>query len=76
MAEEIHIDVSTGSLISGWARNSDYPNLNVEVDLLSDGQRLARVIANEYRADLRGAGIGNGTYGFAYVAPLRLLPLM
>jgi SAM-dependent methyltransferase len=67
MAEQIHIDVSTSGLISGWARNTDYPNLSVEVDLFCDGQQLARVIANEYRANQQGVGIGNGTYGFSYV---------
>jgi len=69
MTAELYIDVNTDARVLGWARDSDYPSLNAVVEILADGQPLARVIADEYRADLHKAGIGNGTCAFSYVPP-------
>jgi SAM-dependent methyltransferase len=67
MTIELYVDEKTATRVVGWARESDYPNLNVVVEILADGKPLARIIADEYRADLHKAGIGNGKYAFSYV---------
>jgi hypothetical protein len=56
--------------ISGWAWDSNPLNPPISVDLYKDGSLLAaQVPANQYRADLLSAGIGNGYHAFSYTVP-------
>jgi hypothetical protein len=52
--------------VSGWAREGETP---VWLDVRWDGRRVARVLANQYRADLREAGLGSGNHGFNVALP-------
>ena len=39
------------------------------LDVLLDGRRAMRVLANLYRADLRQAGLGSGCHAFEVTLP-------
>jgi len=39
------------------------------LDILVDGRRIMRVLANRYRADLRQAGMGSGKHSFEAQLP-------
>ena len=53
-----NLDLVTRSTVSGWARNEVDPHLPVGLVVTSDGQVIARVLANRFRPDLQRAGIG------------------
>jgi hypothetical protein len=59
------VDILTPGLAAGWAQNTAAPETPVVLDLLSGNRRVARVLSNQYRADLRRAGLGSGNHGFA-----------
>ena len=50
--------------VAGWARNEAEPDAPVCLDIFSNGLRVGRVLANQYREDLRLAGFGNGCHAF------------
>jgi hypothetical protein len=50
--------------ITGWARNEAEPDAPVCLDIFSGGLRIRRVLANQYREDLRLAGFGDGCHAF------------
>jgi len=52
--------------VLGWASDRSRPEQAVLVELLHEGQVLAAKPANQPRADLARARIGNGRYGFAF----------
>jgi autotransporter passenger strand-loop-strand repeat protein len=56
--------------VSGWAQDQANPEQPVCLDVFANGRRVARVLANRYRADLRDAGIGSGTHAFTVDLPL------
>jgi hypothetical protein len=62
-------DTATCTAISGWAWDTSNPFNTVNVDILNGTILLATVPANMFRADLVGAGIGNGYHGFSYTPP-------
>jgi hypothetical protein len=49
------IDRAGGDILSGWAHYEDAPGHAVCLDILRDGRRIGRVLANDYRADLDSA---------------------
>lgn len=62
-----------GGNIIGWANNSASEE-PVELDILVDGKKVTRVLANSYREDLEKNGIGSGKHSFVtnieqYVEP-------
>jgi hypothetical protein len=61
-----YVDLAGPEFITGWVQNLDEPESPVCLDILLDGKRIGRVLANEYRADLREAGLGNGCHAFAF----------
>jgi hypothetical protein len=63
------VDVIQAGVISGWAQDEAAPETPVCLDVFADGRRLARVLANAYRADLRAAGMGSGCHGFTLALP-------
>jgi hypothetical protein len=69
LAPEGYLDHCTGSLIAGWVWDRDQPERRFAVEILVDGELLARVAAHQYREDLKKCGIGAGTYGFRYIPP-------
>jgi len=55
-----YIDEADGNHIAGWIWQPLQPVARITVDLFDGDTRLARVSANQYRADLLEAGIGDG----------------
>src|ERR1051326_4339671 len=68
------IDEANPSRIAGWIWNRLQPEQRLEVELIDGDTRLARVVADQYRADLLQAGIGDGRHGFAIPVGDGLLP--
>jgi VCBS repeat-containing protein len=64
-----YVDVADQATCSGWAQDAENPETPVCLDILIDGARVARVLANLYRADLRDAGLGSGCHAFRAVLP-------
>jgi len=63
------IDQAGPRTISGWAQNPAAPEAPVWLEITQNGRRLARLLANTHRADLRAAGIGDGCHGFEITLP-------
>ncbi|MCF2501187.1 T9SS C-terminal target domain-containing protein, partial [Dyadobacter sp. CY357] len=55
--------------IKGWAWDKSNPLAHVTVELLDADVVIATGAAVTYRADLEGAGLGTGRYGFSIVVP-------
>ena len=66
------VDQAGPCTVSGWAQNAAAPEAPVSLDILNNGRRVARVLANLYRADLRKAGLGSGCHGFEVHFPTGL----
>jgi hypothetical protein len=64
-----YIDRIRASSIAGWAQNADAPEAPVCLDIFADGKRIGRVLANSYREDLNGAGLGSGRHAFTFTPP-------
>jgi GT2 family glycosyltransferase len=60
------VDVSLVGFIVGWALNLRTPADRVQLDLMLNGQLLTTILANEFRDDLRVAGISDGASGFQF----------
>ncbi len=60
---------TTGPLVSGWAQDEKKPETPVCLDVLVNGRQMARVLADQFRADLRTAGLGSGCHGFELCLP-------
>jgi GT2 family glycosyltransferase/glycosyltransferase involved in cell wall biosynthesis len=58
------IDQIVPGRISGWAWDPQQPKRRVLLDLLAGDTRLAQGVADQFRADLRTAGIGDGQHAF------------
>lgn len=65
---EGHIDVMTLNMVQGWAWDRHKPNAPVKLDIYHDNKLLKTIVANGYRFDLKGAGIGDGFHAFQFVA--------
>ncbi len=48
----------------GWAWRPAEPDTQVRIDIVLDGLIIGKGVANEFRADLRAAGVGHGRYAF------------
>ena len=61
---QAYIDEARPDRITGWVWDPQQPMRRISVDLLDGETRLARIVANEFRADLAQAGIGDGCHAF------------
>lgn len=61
---EGHVDRVSAGLVGGWVRDLAAQDQRLELHLRQDGQLVGAAMADETRADLREAGIGDGSYGF------------
>ena len=61
----LYIDEANSNGITGWVWNPQAPEERISLEVLDDGIPLARVLANQYRADLEREGIGDGCHAFA-----------
>jgi glycosyltransferase involved in cell wall biosynthesis len=50
--------------MSGWAFDPAQPEARVTIVVSADGHAIGQVIADQYRADLEDADIGDGRHGF------------
>ena len=64
-----YVDEPGPTICSGWAQDLQNPESPVRLDIMVGGTRVACVLANLYRADLRAAGVGSGCHGFRAVLP-------
>lgn len=55
--------------IHGWAWDSAFPQKKVVVLLKVNGVAVGSAIANRFRPDLVGAGVGDGRHGFEFPLP-------
>ena len=75
------LDGVNGSAIRGWAWDSSRPNTALEVHIYIKNSAgatvnaISGVMANQYRADLKNAGYGNGNHGFSYAYNFNAHPL-
>ncbi len=66
------VDQAGPDIVTGWAQLIDHPEAPVSLDILAGGRHVATVLANQYRADLRAAGLGSGCHAFSYAPPRNL----
>jgi hypothetical protein len=64
-----YIDLVGPRCIAGWAQNMENLEAAVCLDIIAGETVLGQVLANEYRDDLRRAGIGSGRHAFAFSPP-------
>jgi hypothetical protein len=65
------VDIAGPERVSGWAQNEAQPEFSVCLDILVDGIRVMRALANQYREDLQALGIGSGNHAFDVALPER-----
>jgi hypothetical protein len=63
------VDRAGPEVVSGWAQSETYTEIPVSLVVLVDGRRVASVLADRFRADLRAAGLGSGKHAFEVVLP-------
>jgi hypothetical protein len=61
--------VSPDGWVSGWCWYPDHPDEHADLTILVDGEAVGVTQATVFRADLREAGIGDGSHGFAFALP-------
>lgn len=66
-----HLDTLADDVLKGWYRPADDAEPG-RVTIFVDGQETAVVVADEYRADLEEAGLGDGKWGFSCPVPPHL----
>lgn len=59
-----NLDLAEYPEIRGWAWNENEPDKVLSVDIFINGQKVDKVLADEFRTDLENAGIGNGMKAF------------
>jgi glycosyltransferase involved in cell wall biosynthesis len=60
-----HCDGFRGTDIRGWAWHSQRPDVPVTIELVIAGKVVATALADQFRADLRKAGIGDGNHAWS-----------
>ncbi len=66
-------EASQDGWVTGWAWYPAEPERRVSLDILVDGLLVGSTRAATFRADLQGAGIGDGSYGFSFALPWSVL---
>jgi glycosyltransferase involved in cell wall biosynthesis len=63
------IDECRPDVISGWAARADGSLGTLAVELVIDGNAVARSVADLRRGDLEAANVGTGRHGFRFMPP-------
>jgi hypothetical protein len=63
------VDEAGPAMVTGWAQFINDAEAPVCLDVLVRGHHAARLLANQYRADLRAAGLGSGCHAFCFALP-------
>ena len=61
--------VTRDGWVSGWCWYPDDPDAPVDLTILVDNEAVGSTRAGTFRADLKEAGIGDGSHGFAFALP-------
>lgn len=69
MQIKANIDCCNDRGIQGWLLVADDPERKPRVEILYRGTVLGECAADEFREDLRVAGIGDGRHGFSFSLP-------
>lgn len=64
-----YVENLTAEGVSGWAWDPTRPAETLAVDVTLDEKVIGEAKANIFRPDLRRAGVGEGTHGFAIAFP-------
>ncbi len=64
-----HLDTNDGWTAFGWAYDSRRPDEPVEVEFMLGDEHVATLRADEFRADLRQSGLGDGRHAFRFRFP-------
>jgi hypothetical protein len=64
-----HVERLEGGVLEGWVMDETANAAPVELDVLVDGEVVARVLANRYRTDLDHAGLAGGRCAFSVTLP-------
>jgi hypothetical protein len=76
MEMEACIEKLVPGLIAGWAFEARYIDEPVIMSLLCDGNVVAETRADQFRADLKQNGVGDGCHGFTFAeVPIPELPV-
>jgi hypothetical protein len=67
------VDHAGPVLVTGWAQCETQPEELVCLDIVVNGERVLRALANLYRPDLQSAGLGSGNHGFIVELPEEIL---
>lgn len=65
-----YLEDATCDMVKGWIWNPEKPGTPEAISLMIDEIPIGEFLANQYRADLDDAGIGDGRHGFA----IKLVP--
>lgn len=68
------LEWASHGFVSGWAWLPDHPHEPVVLEILDQREIIAVVLADQFRGDLRSAGIGEGNHAFHLELPRRLDP--
>ncbi|MCJ2070063.1 endo-1,3-1,4-beta-glycanase, partial [Methylobacterium sp. J-030] len=60
------MDRCAGTYIAGGAQDAADPDAPVCLDIVVDGVVVAMTLAEQYRADIAAAGVGDGRHGFEF----------
>ena len=61
-----HFDGFHGDAISGWVWEGELGSKRTRVGLFIDGSLVCEQIADQFRPDLKDAGIGDGHHAFRF----------
>ena len=64
-----NLDEAGPERLHGWAQDVSAPEVPVILTITADGKPFAVVLANEFRTDLRAAGLGSGCHAFSLSLP-------
>ena len=63
------VDIAGPEICAGWAQDANNPEEPVCLDIFVDGALFTRVLANDFRADLRNTGLGSGCHACSVALP-------
>lgn len=64
-----YIDAVAGNQVFGWAWDSRNPSARLEIEVWIGDKRLASVMADQGRSDLKNNGVGDGRHAFKATLP-------
>ncbi|MCW3477114.1 Hint domain-containing protein [Limobrevibacterium gyesilva] len=70
-----HVERLADGTLEGWVLDTATPSVPVELDVLVDGETVARVLANRYRTDLDHAGLAGGRCAYSVALPASVVSI-